>query len=82
MTCQSCADKPLTFENGFYSFSPLGWYRARKGRKIALFFTGRQHAGENLADVLKRCVAELFDGTLRVPRRPEKIFAGSREFRS
>jgi len=24
------------------------------GRRIALFFTGRQHAGENLADVLKR----------------------------
>jgi hypothetical protein len=25
-----------------------------QGRKIALFFTGRQHAGENLAEVLKR----------------------------
>ena len=24
------------------------------GRKIALYFTGRQHAGENLADVLKQ----------------------------
>jgi transposase len=30
-----------------------------EGRKIALFFTGRQHAGENLADVLKRRAAEL-----------------------
>ncbi|MBV8893725.1 MAG: IS66 family transposase [Acidobacteria bacterium] len=30
-----------------------------QGRKIALFFTGRQHAGENLADVLKRRAAEL-----------------------
>ena len=29
------------------------------GRKIALYFTGRQHAGENLAGVLKRCAAEL-----------------------
>jgi transposase len=29
------------------------------GRKIALYFTGRQHAGENLADVLKRRAAEL-----------------------
>jgi transposase len=29
------------------------------GRKIALFFTGRQHAGENLADVLKQRAAEL-----------------------
>ena len=26
---------------------------------IALFFTGRQHAGENLADVLRRRAAEL-----------------------
>lgn len=30
-----------------------------EGRKIALFFTGRQHAGENLADVLKRRAAGL-----------------------
>ena len=30
-----------------------------EGRKIALFFTGSQHAGENLADVLKRRSAEL-----------------------
>src|SRR5215469_523314 len=30
-----------------------------EGRKIALFFTGRQHAGENLAEVLKRRAAEL-----------------------
>jgi hypothetical protein len=30
-----------------------------EGRKIALFFTGRQHAGENLADVLKRRAAKL-----------------------
>jgi len=29
------------------------------GQKIALFFTGRQHAGENLADVLRRRAAEL-----------------------
>jgi transposase len=28
-------------------------------RSIALFFTGRQHAGENLADVLKQRAAEL-----------------------
>ena len=30
-----------------------------EGRKMALFFTGRQHAGENLAEVLKRRAAEL-----------------------
>lgn len=29
------------------------------GRRIALFFTGRQHAGENIAAVLKRRSAEL-----------------------
>lgn len=29
------------------------------GRRIALFFTGAQHAGENLADVLKQRAAEL-----------------------
>lgn len=29
------------------------------GRKIALYFTGRQHAGENLTDVLKRRSAQL-----------------------
>ncbi|MBI5383763.1 MAG: IS66 family transposase [Verrucomicrobia bacterium] len=29
------------------------------GHQIALFFTGRQHAGENLADVLARRAAEL-----------------------
>jgi hypothetical protein len=28
------------------------------GRKIALYFTGRQHAGENIADVLKQRAAE------------------------
>jgi transposase len=30
-----------------------------EGHKIALFFTGRKHAGENLADVLKQRAAEL-----------------------
>jgi transposase len=30
-----------------------------EGRKIALFFTGRQHAGENLQDVLQRRAEEL-----------------------
>jgi hypothetical protein len=31
----------------------------RDGRRIALFFSGRQHAGENLADVLRRRAEEL-----------------------
>ena len=30
-----------------------------RGWKIALYFTGRQHAGENIADVLQQRVAEL-----------------------
>jgi hypothetical protein len=30
-----------------------------QGWKVALYFTGRQHAGENIADVLKRRAAEL-----------------------
>lgn len=31
----------------------------RAGRRIALFFSGRQHAGENLSDVLQHRAAEL-----------------------
>jgi len=31
----------------------------RDGHKVALFFSGRRHAGENLAEVLKRRAAEL-----------------------
>jgi transposase len=31
-----------------------GIVSTREGRKVALFFTGVQHAGENLSDVLKR----------------------------
>jgi transposase len=31
----------------------------REGRRVALFFSGRRHAGENLAEVLKRRAAEL-----------------------
>jgi transposase len=47
---------------------------------IALFFTGRQHAGENLADVLRRRAAELAppmqmcDALSRnLPKLPEKL---------
>jgi transposase len=39
------------FTSGIVSVGP--------DRKIALYFTGRQHAGENLADVLKKRNAEL-----------------------
>lgn len=36
-----------------------GIVSTRQGRQIALYFTGRQHAGENLADVLGQRAAEL-----------------------
>ena len=36
-----------------------GVVSTREGRKIALFFTGSKHAGENLTDVLARRAAEL-----------------------
>jgi transposase len=36
-----------------------GIVSTREGRKVALFFTGAQHAGENLSDVLARRAAEL-----------------------
>jgi hypothetical protein len=36
-----------------------GIVSTQEGRKLALYFTGRQHAGENLRDVLKHRAAEL-----------------------
>lgn len=36
-----------------------GIVSTREGRRMALFFSGRQHAGENLTDVLSRRAAEL-----------------------
>jgi transposase len=36
-----------------------GIVSTRPGQQIALYFTGRQHAGENLADVLRERAAEL-----------------------
>jgi transposase len=36
-----------------------GIVSTREGRKIALFFTGHQHAGENLADVLRKRATKL-----------------------
>src|ERR1019366_6152337 len=51
-----------------------------RGEHVALFFTGRQHAGENLADVLQRRAAELAppiqmcDALSRnLPKLPEKL---------
>ncbi len=36
-----------------------GMVSTKQGQRIALYFTGRQHAGENLRDVLEHRVAEL-----------------------
>jgi transposase len=36
-----------------------GIVSTKQGQKIALYFTGRQHAGENLRDVLRHRLAEL-----------------------
>ena len=36
-----------------------GIVSTREGRRIALFFSGRKHAGENLKDVLSRRAADL-----------------------
>ena len=36
-----------------------GVVSTRDGRRLALFFSGRQHAGENLADVLRQRAEEL-----------------------
>jgi transposase len=36
-----------------------GIVSTREGRRIALFFTGRKHAGENLAEVLSKRASEL-----------------------
>ena len=51
-----------------------------EGRRIALFFTGRKHAGENLGEVLKQRAAELSppiqmcDALSRnLPKLPEKL---------
>jgi transposase len=47
----AASERTGVFTSGIVSTAP--------GRNIALFFTGRQHAGENLRDVLKRRAAEL-----------------------
>jgi hypothetical protein len=59
-----------------------GVVATRAGRRIALFFSGRQHAGENLSDVLKHRAAQLdapihmCDGLSRnLPQELETILA-------
>lgn len=59
-----------------------GVVATRGGRRIALFFSGRQHAGENLTDVLKHRAAaldapiQMCDGLSRnLPKELETILA-------
>jgi transposase len=47
---KSTAERTGTFTSGLVS--------TREGRRIALFFSGHQHAGENLKDVLARRAAD------------------------
>jgi hypothetical protein len=48
---KSAPERTGTFTSGIVS--------TREGRRIAIFLSGHQHAGENLADVLRRRAAEL-----------------------
>src|SRR6266699_2001455 len=60
-----------------------GIVSTREGRKIGLFFSGRKHAGENLADVLARRARELSspiqmcDGLSRNLPRQLKVILGN-----
>lgn len=49
-------DPTLPGRTGIFT---TGIVSTQEGRKIALFFSGRKHAGENLADVLTQRAAEL-----------------------
>ena len=50
------AREPSDKRTGIFTSGIVSLWR---NRKIALFFTGRQHAGENLAEVLKRRAATM-----------------------
>jgi hypothetical protein len=49
-------DDDLAGRTGLFT---SGLVALRDGRRLALFFSGRQHAGENLADVLRQRAEEL-----------------------
>src|SRR2546425_3461482 len=66
------SERPGIFTSGIVS--------TRQGRQIALFFTGRQHAGENLRDVLTERAAtlnapiQMCDALARnLPKMPETL---------
>jgi transposase len=53
---KAAAKKAASERRGLFT---SGVVSTREGRRIALFFSGRQHAGENLTDVLAERAAEL-----------------------
>jgi hypothetical protein len=53
---KGAAKKAASERRGLFT---SGVVSTREGRRIALFFSGRQHAGENLKDVLAERAAEL-----------------------
>jgi transposase len=73
-------DKDFPKRTGVFT---TGIVSTRQGRKIALFFSGRKHAGENLADVLARRARELpapiqmCDGLSRNLPRQLKVIVGN-----
>ena len=73
-------DKDFPGRTGVFT---TGIVSTREGRKIALFFSGRKHAGENLADVLARRARELSspiqmcDGLSRNLPRQLKVILGN-----
>src|SRR5258708_13935591 len=52
---EECAEEKSERTGVFTS----GIVSTREGRRIALFFTGRKHAGENLAEVLWKRASDL-----------------------
>lgn len=51
----AAADEKADERTGVFT---SGIVSTREGKRVALFVTGAQHAGENLADILKRRAAE------------------------
>lgn len=56
MACAAAAGAEADERTGLFT---SGVVALRGGHRVALFFSGRQHAGENLADVLQQRAAEL-----------------------
>ncbi len=82
LLAESCGDSEKKPERtGIFT---SGIVSTREGREIALFFTGRKYAGENLADVLAQRASELgppiqmCDGLLsrNLPKEFEVILSG------